>query len=100
MTVRHVTEDDARGDEARDLPGVAKRHLEIIEVLLAQPLDLFILEHRPAHDFGEDRERLHEARRHDVDVRARSIPTRPRFDCAAKRLYGFSDLRRTMFVRT
>jgi hypothetical protein len=67
VTVRCGAEENARGDESRQLARLMHRHLQRIEVLRAQPLDLAVCEHWIANNVGNISERLRQIRRGDVD---------------------------------
>ena len=62
MTVRRDAEENARGDESREIARLMHRHLQRVEILRAQPFDFVLCEQRILNDIGEVAERFGEIR--------------------------------------
>ncbi len=54
MSIRSIPINDPRGNKTRDCARLAQGNLQVVQTLLPQPLNLFVLERGIANDISQD----------------------------------------------
>src|SRR5207253_414577 len=99
VAVSGITKNYAGGDITSKRARAIHSHAQAVEILLAQALDLFILEGGVANDVRKYRHRRLGLGRDYVDRNPRGIPRRARVEDTAKRFDFLSNLRRGARLR-